>query len=216
MAAFLAPAPETAGIFFGTSKLGALLLNMSVLCGDDGIRHRLTESQAQVVVTNAQNAPRFAGEWFRTGDAASFDDGDVRNEGRADDLMIAAGYRIGPVRGWSPCASSTRRWRRPPRWGSPHERRGNVVKAFVAVADEQEPSDELAQDIQDFVRDRLSAYAYPRVIEFVDDLPKTVTGKIRRAELRRRGQTAPYAAQAVSASADRLSRCRSARKLPSR
>ena len=52
------------------------------------------------------------------------------------------------------------------------------------LAQGHEPSDELASDIKAFVRDRLSAYAYPRIIEFVDDLPKTLTGKIRRIELR--------------------------------
>ena len=68
---------------------------------------------------------------------------------------------------------------------SPDERRGHVVKAFIVLADGHEESDELAQEIQGFVRDRLSAYAYPRRIAFVADLPKTLTGKIRRIELRR-------------------------------
>jgi acetyl-CoA synthetase len=67
---------------------------------------------------------------------------------------------------------------------SPDERRGNVVKAFIVLASGHEASDELVADIQKFVRERLSAYAYPRKIEFVDDLPKTLTGKIRRIELR--------------------------------
>ena len=53
-----------------------------------------------------------------------------------------------------------------------------------------EPSDEVAEEIKAFVRDRLSAYAYPRLIEFVDDLPKTLTGKIRRIELRQREEAA--------------------------
>jgi acetyl-CoA synthetase len=69
---------------------------------------------------------------------------------------------------------------------SPDERRGNVVKAFIVLAEGHAPSDELVSEIQQFVRDRLSAYAYPRRIEFVDDLPKTLTGKIRRIELRQR------------------------------
>ena len=69
---------------------------------------------------------------------------------------------------------------------SPDERRGNVVKAFIVLAEGHEPSDELADEIKRFVRERLSAYAYPRRIEFVDDLPKTLTGKIRRIELRER------------------------------
>ena len=67
---------------------------------------------------------------------------------------------------------------------SPDERRGNVVKAFVVLADGFSESDELAEEIMRFVRDRHSAYAYPRRIEFVNDLPKTLTGKIRRIELR--------------------------------
>jgi acetyl-CoA synthetase len=70
---------------------------------------------------------------------------------------------------------------------APDERRGNVVKAFIVLAEGHEPSDELVTEIQRFVRDRLSAYAYPRLVEFVDDLPKTLTGKIRRVELRQRG-----------------------------
>ena len=69
---------------------------------------------------------------------------------------------------------------------SPDERRGNVVKAFIVLAKGHEGSDELVADIQRFVRDRLSAYAYPRRIEFVDELPKTLTGKIRRIELRQK------------------------------
>ena len=68
----------------------------------------------------------------------------------------------------------------------PDERRGNVVKAFVVLAEGHDPSDALAEEIKAFVRDHHSAYAYPRVIEFVPDLPKTLTGKIRRIELRQR------------------------------
>ncbi|MBV8429543.1 MAG: AMP-dependent synthetase, partial [Solirubrobacterales bacterium] len=71
---------------------------------------------------------------------------------------------------------------------APDERRGNVVKAFVVLAEGNEASDSLSAEIQSFVRDHLSAYAYPRLIEFVPELPKTLTGKIRRIELRQRGQ----------------------------
>jgi acetyl-CoA synthetase len=71
---------------------------------------------------------------------------------------------------------------------SPDERRGSVVKAFVVLAAGHDPSDELAREISEFVRERLSQYAYPRKVEFVEDLPKTLTGKIRRIELRDREQ----------------------------
>ena len=73
------------------------------------------------------------------------------------------------------------------RWPRRTSAAGNVVKAFIVLAEGHEPSDELVKEIQAHVRDRLSAYAYPRKIEFVDDLPKTLTGKIRRIELRQRG-----------------------------
>ena len=61
-----------------------------------------------------------------------------------------------------------------------------MVKAFVVVAAGHEPSEQLAEEIKAFVRERHSAYAYPRLVEFVGELPKTLTGKIRRVELRER------------------------------
>ena len=67
---------------------------------------------------------------------------------------------------------------------SPDDRRGDIVKAFIVLASGHTGSDELANSIKQHVRERHSAYAYPREIEFVDDLPKTLTGKIRRIELR--------------------------------
>jgi acetyl-CoA synthetase len=126
----------------------------------------------------------FGGDWFHTKDAASLDDdGYVWYEGRADDVIIAAGYRIGPFEVESAllehaCVAEAAAV------ASPDERRGNVVKAFIVLAEGKEGSDELVKEIQGFVRQRLSAYAYPRKIEFVDELPKTLTGKIRRIELR--------------------------------
>jgi len=127
----------------------------------------------------------FGGEWFRTGDAASADaDGYYWYEGRADDLIIAAGYRIGPFEVESACLEHPA-VAEAAAVGSPDERRGHVVKAFVVLAEGHDGDEALADDIKAFVRERLSAYAYPRIIEFVPDLPKTLTGKIRRIELRR-------------------------------
>ena len=128
----------------------------------------------------------FGGEWFHTKDAAVQDeDGYVWYAGRADDVIIAAGYRIGPFEVESACLEHPA-VREAAAVASPDELKGNVVKAFVVLADGHEPTDAVADDIKRFVRDRLSAYAYPRRIEFVDDLPKTLTGKIRRVELRER------------------------------
>jgi acetyl-CoA synthetase len=130
----------------------------------------------------------FGGDWFHTKDAARADeDGYFWYEGRADDVIISAGYRIGPFEVESACleypavaeAAAV---------ASPDERRGTVVKAFVVLAAGHEASPELAEEIKAFVRERYSAYSYPRLIEFVPDLPKTLTGKIRRIELRQAEQ----------------------------
>lgn len=126
----------------------------------------------------------FGGEWFHTKDAARTDaDGYVWYEGRADDVIISAGYRIGPFEVESallehPAVAEAAVV------ASPDERRGSVVKAFVVPARGQRPDDDLATEIKAYVRENLSSYAYPRLIEFVSDLPKTLTGKIRRIELR--------------------------------
>jgi acetyl-CoA synthetase len=126
----------------------------------------------------------FGGEWFHTGDAASADeDGYFWYQGRADDLIIAAGYRIGPFEVESACLEHPA-VREAAAVAAPDAVRGNVVKAFVVLAEGHEPGDELAQDLQRFVRGRVGAHAYPRQVAFVDDLPKTLTGKIRRIELR--------------------------------
>lgn len=126
----------------------------------------------------------FGGDWFHTKDAAVEDeDGYYWYVGRADDVIIAAGYRIGPFEVESACLEHLA-VREAAAVASPDELRGNVVKAFIVLADGYAPSDELAAEIKGFVRERLSAYAYPRLVEFVPDLPKTLTGKIRRIELR--------------------------------
>jgi acetyl-CoA synthetase len=128
----------------------------------------------------------FGGEWFHTKDAATQDeDGYVWYVGRSDDVIISAGYRIGPFEVESACLEHAA-VREAAAVAAPDELRGNVVKAFIVLADGQEPSEELADEIKRFVRERLSAYAYPRQVEFVADLPKTLTGKIRRIELRER------------------------------
>jgi acetyl-CoA synthetase len=126
----------------------------------------------------------FGGDWFHSKDAAREDeDGYYWYEGRADDVIIAAGYRIGPFEVESVCLEHDA-VREAAAVASPDPVKGNVVKAFIVLAQGYEPSDDLARSIQQHVRDRLSAYAYPRRVEFVADLPKTLTGKIRRIELR--------------------------------
>jgi acetyl-CoA synthetase len=126
----------------------------------------------------------FGGAWFHTKDAAQMDDdGYVWYAGRADDVIISAGYRIGPFEVESACVEHVA-VKEAAVVASPDPKRGDIVKAFIVLGSGHKPSDGLADEIKLHVRERHSAYAYPREIEFVDDLPKTLTGKIRRVELR--------------------------------
>jgi acetyl-CoA synthetase len=131
----------------------------------------------------------FGGEWFHTKDVARIDeDGYVWYEGRADDVIISAGYRIGPFEVESAIVELSE-VNEAAAVASPDEQRGNIVKAFVKLAPGHEPSDELAESIKKHVRESYASYAYPREVEFVDDLPKTLTGKIRRIDLREAEKT---------------------------
>jgi acetyl-CoA synthetase len=130
----------------------------------------------------------FGGDWFHTKDAATQDeDGYVWYAGRADDVIIAAGYRIGPFEVESACLEHEA-VREAAAVAAPDPVRGNIVKAFIVLAEGHDGTEATVASIQASVRDRIGAHAYPRKIEFVDDLPKTLTGKIRRIELREREQ----------------------------
>jgi acetyl-CoA synthetase/medium-chain acyl-CoA synthetase len=124
------------------------------------------------------------GEWYVTGDRATRDqDGYLWFVGRADDVIISAGYRIGPFEVESallehPAVLESAVV------ASPDPDRGAVVKAFVVLRPGQTPSDTLVTELQNHVKRTTAPYKYPRRIEFVDALPKTVSGKIRRVELR--------------------------------
>jgi acetyl-CoA synthetase len=126
------------------------------------------------------------GEWYLSGDLAHLDeDGYFWFEGRADDVILSSGYRIGPFEvesslGEHPVVAEAAVVPKP------DKERGNIVKAYVVLTDEGSDSGELAEELQTHVREELSAHEYPREVEFVDELPKTVTGKIRRTELRDR------------------------------
>jgi acetyl-CoA synthetase len=142
----------------------------------------------------------FGGEWFHTKDAAEMDeDGYVWYAGRADDVIISAGYRIGPFEVESACVEHPA-VKEAAAVASPDERRGTIVKAFIVLASGHSASDSVAESIKSHVRERHSAYAYPREIEFVDDLPKTLTGKIRRVELREQERERKEAQQRTPAS----------------
>ncbi|CCO09356.1 AMP-binding protein [Desulforamulus hydrothermalis] len=126
----------------------------------------------------------FRGDWYITGDRAVKDeDGYFWFVGRADDVILASGYRIGPFEVESALiehdavAESAV-------VASPDDLRGEIVKAFVVLAEGYQPSPQLVKELQDHVKKVTAPYKYPREIEFVDALPKTVSGKIRRVQLR--------------------------------
>jgi len=124
--------------------------------------------------------------WLHTGDQAVQDeDGYFRFVGRDDDVITSAGYRIGPgeIEG---CLVGHPSVALAAAVGVPDAERGQVVRAFVVPAPGVTADDELVAALQRHVRERLAPYEVPRAITFVDELPTTVTGKIRRVELRRR------------------------------
>ncbi len=136
-----------------------------------------------------RTAMQFRGDYYITGDQAKKDeDGYFWFEGRSDDIIISSGYTIGPFEvedaltkhpAVQECAVV----------GSPDEVRGTIVKAFVVLLDSSnEGSPELVKELQNHVKTITAPYKYPREIEFVKELPKTTSGKIRRIELRQKEQ----------------------------
>jgi acetyl-CoA synthetase len=133
-----------------------------------------------------RTARAFRGNWYITGDQGRMDeDGYIWFEGRADDIIISGGYTIGPFEvedalvkhpAVAECAAVA----------SPDPERGHVVKAFVVLKSGFSGSEQLVQELQEHVKRLTAPYKYPRKIEFVTDLPKTTSGKIRRVELRQR------------------------------
>jgi acetyl-CoA synthetase len=123
--------------------------------------------------------------WYHTGDTAWMDeDGYFWYVGRMDDIIKSSGYRIGPFEIESvlithpsvlECAVT----------GVPDPVRGQIVKATVVLVPGVEPSEELKKELQDYVKKETSPYKYPRVIEFIKELPRTINGKIRRVAIRK-------------------------------
>ncbi len=131
-----------------------------------------------------KTAECFVGNWYLTGDLAVMDEaGYLWFDSRADDVCISSGYRIGPFEVESAvdshdavleCAMIP----------SPDPVRGEIVKVFIVLNEGYEPSEKLVKDIQQHVKRITAPYKYPREIEFVTELPKTISGKIKRKELR--------------------------------
>ena len=154
-----------------------------------------------------ETAAAFRGDWYVTGDRAVRDaDGYFWFTGRADDVILSAAYRIGPFEVESallehPTVAESAVV------GKPDPDRGQIVKAFVVLRSGFGPSNELAGALQEHCRNVTAPYKYPREVEFVDELPKTPSGKIRRIELRlleeqRAGMSPPTPVAAVEPEPD--------------
>jgi acetyl-CoA synthetase/medium-chain acyl-CoA synthetase len=134
-----------------------------------------------------ENAVRFRGDWYLTGDRATRDaEGYYWFVGRGDDVIKSASYRIGPFEVESaliehPAVLEAAAV------GKPDPVRGQIVKAFIVLRKGHAPSEELKRQWQEHCRQLTAPYKYPRDIEFLPELPKTISGKIRRVELRQRG-----------------------------
>jgi acyl-coenzyme A synthetase/AMP-(fatty) acid ligase len=157
-------------------------VNLQVL--DDELVLADPRSDPTFFVGYLDGAPAPAHEPWRTGDRVRVDeDGYLYFEGRTDDLIISAGYRIGPFEVESALVSHAA-VAEAAVIGAPDEERGAVVRAVVVLREGIAPSRELVAELQDHVKRETSPYKYPRIIDFAAEIPKTASGKVRRAALR--------------------------------
>jgi acetyl-CoA synthetase len=155
----------------------------------------LTVVDGELVLNDPATDPTFfvrylgaephTGPW-RTGDRVTADDdGYLFFEGRTDDVIISAGYRIGPFEVESALVAHAA-VAEAAVVAAPDDERGSVVRAVVVLRDGYAPSNDLIQELQDHVKGQTAPYKYPRIVEFAAELPKTPSGKVRRAALRGR------------------------------
>jgi acetyl-CoA synthetase len=156
-----------------------------------GIETRIAEGELQLRAASSPtffsrylDGERFEGEWWPTGDLVREDEGGhLWFEGRGDDIILSSGYRIGPTEVESALLSHPA-VAEAAAVAAPDPERGAVVRAILVLR-EREPSEELARELQEHCKRETAPYKFPRIVEFVEELPKTTSGKIKRAELRR-------------------------------
>jgi acyl-coenzyme A synthetase/AMP-(fatty) acid ligase len=156
-----------------------------------GIETRIAGGELQVRAASSPtffarylDGETFDGEWWPTGDRVHEDeDGYLWFQGRGDDLILSSGYRIGPFEVESALISHPA-VAEAAAVAAPDPERGSVVRAVVVLHDGGHASEELARELQEHVKAQTAPYKYPRIVEFASELPKTASGKIRRAELR--------------------------------
>jgi acyl-coenzyme A synthetase/AMP-(fatty) acid ligase len=155
-----------------------------------GIETRIVEGELQLRAASSPtffsrylDGERFEGEWWQTGDLVREDeDGYLYFEGRGDDIILSAGYRIGPTEVEAallshPAVADAAAV------AAPDPERGSVVRAIVVLREGQ-ASDGLARELQEHCKGETAPYKFPRIVEFAAELPKTSSGKIKRAQLR--------------------------------
>jgi acyl-coenzyme A synthetase/AMP-(fatty) acid ligase len=155
-----------------------------------GIETRIVAGELQLraatsptFFSNFLDGERFEGEWWPTGDLVSVDDeGYLFFAGRDDDIILSSGYRIGPTEVEAALLSHPA-VAEAAAVSAPDPERGAVVRAIVVLRD-REPSEALVAELQEHCKRETAPYKFPRIVDFVAELPKTSSGKIKRAELR--------------------------------
>jgi len=159
-----------------------------------GIETRIVEGELQLLASSSPtffsrylDGERFEGEWWQTGDLVREEDGHLFFEGRGDDIILSSGYRIGPTEVEAallshPAVADAAAV------AAPDPERGAVVRAIVVLRDgtpnDSTSSDDLVHELQEHCKRETAPYKFPRIVEFAAELPKTSSGKIKRAELR--------------------------------
>jgi acetyl-CoA synthetase len=143
---------------------------------------QLRASSSPTFFSRYLDGERFTGEWWPTGDLVRAENGHLFFESRDDDVIVSAGYRIGPVEVESALLSHPA-VAEAAAVAAPDPERGAVVRAIV-VPREREPGEELARELQEHCKRETAPYKFPRIVEFATELPKTASGKVKRAELR--------------------------------
>jgi len=155
-----------------------------------GIETRIIDGELQLLASSTPtffsaylDGERFEGEWWQTGDLVREEDGYLFFEGRGDDIILSSGYRIGPTEVESallshPAVADAAAV------AAPDPERGAVVRAIVVLRDGRKGDEVLAAELQEHCKAETAPYKFPRLVEFVPELPKTSSGKVKRAQLR--------------------------------
>jgi acyl-coenzyme A synthetase/AMP-(fatty) acid ligase len=155
-----------------------------------GMETRIAEGELQLRAASSPtffsrylDGERFEGEWWQTGDLVREEDGYLFFEGRGDDIILSAGYRIGPTEVESallshPAVADAAAV------AAPDPERGSVVRAIVVLRDGDASGEALAHELQEHCKRETAPYKFPRIVEFAAELPKTSSGKVKRAQLR--------------------------------